>query len=53
MFQDAMDVYDMFHTRHTLYVRAYLHKTSRSIEEMIKDALVLANEFLLFEGDLG
>lgn len=51
--KDAIGVYDMFHTRYTLHIRAYQHKTARSIEAGIKDALVLANDFLQFQGEKG
>lgn len=51
--KDAISVYDMFHTRYTLHIRAYQHKTARSIEAVIKDALVLANDFLQFQGGNG
>ena len=46
--QEIWNLYDMFHTRYTLHMRAYQHKTVRIIETMIKDAFVAANDFVRF-----
>ena len=38
------DIYELFHTRWSLHHRAYQHKTTKAIEEMITDAFVLLEE---------
>ena len=43
----------MFHTRHTLHRRAYQHKTVNIIETMIKEAMVIANDYIQFVGEDG
>ena len=32
--QEVYNVYEMFHTRHMLHLRAYKHKTCSIVEEM-------------------
>ncbi|XP_060578843.1 deoxynucleoside triphosphate triphosphohydrolase SAMHD1-like [Ruditapes philippinarum] len=51
--KEAHDLYDMFHTRMTLHRKAYQHKTHNIIGKMMCDALVAADEFLIFEGENG
>jgi HD superfamily phosphohydrolase len=40
----AYNIYELFHTRWSLHHRAYQHKTTKAIEEMIADALILLEE---------
>ncbi|XP_059411054.1 deoxynucleoside triphosphate triphosphohydrolase SAMHD1-like [Carassius carassius] len=40
----ADDIYDMFHTRYTLYNQAYQHKIVNIIEEKISEALIAAKD---------
>jgi HD superfamily phosphohydrolase len=40
----AFNIYELFHTRWSLHHRAYQHKTTKAVEEMITDALVLLEE---------
>ncbi|KAH7102841.1 HD-domain/PDEase-like protein [Auriculariales sp. MPI-PUGE-AT-0066] len=44
--KDVNQVYSLFHTRFNLFKRIYLHKTSVSIEYMIVDALLAADDVL-------
>ncbi|XP_053387690.1 deoxynucleoside triphosphate triphosphohydrolase SAMHD1-like isoform X11 [Mercenaria mercenaria] len=48
--KEAANLYDMFHTRYLLHIRAYQHKTNNIIEYMIAEALILADEFIRFPG---
>ncbi|XP_048247875.1 deoxynucleoside triphosphate triphosphohydrolase SAMHD1-like isoform X4 [Haliotis rufescens] len=43
LYEEADNLYDMFHTRLTLHRRAYHHEVTRGVELMIVDALVKAN----------
>ncbi|KAB5578928.1 hypothetical protein PHYPO_G00188120 [Pangasianodon hypophthalmus] len=43
----------MFHTRHCLHRRAYQHKVTKIIEEMISEALVKADSYIQIEGTGG
>ncbi|XP_067260337.1 deoxynucleoside triphosphate triphosphohydrolase SAMHD1-like [Chanodichthys erythropterus] len=45
----ADNIYDMFHTRYTLYHQAYQHKIVNIIEEKVKDAFVEHELSLRFE----
>ncbi|XP_026137198.1 uncharacterized protein LOC113114400 isoform X2 [Carassius auratus] len=40
----ADNIYDMFHTRYTLYQQAYQHKIVNIIEEKISEALIAAKD---------
>ncbi|KAL0151866.1 hypothetical protein M9458_052867, partial [Cirrhinus mrigala] len=40
----ADSIYDMFHTRYTLYLQAYQHKIVNIIEEKISEALLAAKD---------
>ncbi|CAI7999436.1 Deoxynucleoside triphosphate triphosphohydrolase SAMHD1 [Geodia barretti] len=51
--KEVTNIYEMFHTRSMLHRRAYQHKTSNIIEEMITEALVAANDHLLIPGKDG
>jgi HD superfamily phosphohydrolase len=51
--KEATNLYEMFHTRSMLHRRAYQHKTSNIIEEMVTEALVAANDHLLIPGKDG
>ncbi|XP_016333383.1 deoxynucleoside triphosphate triphosphohydrolase SAMHD1-like [Sinocyclocheilus anshuiensis] len=42
----ADNIYDMFHTRYTLYSQAYQHKIVNIIEEKISEALIAAKDKL-------
>ncbi|XP_067296699.1 deoxynucleoside triphosphate triphosphohydrolase SAMHD1-like [Pseudorasbora parva] len=47
--KEADNVYDMFRTRYTLHRQAYQHKISNIIEDMLAEALVLADRDLQVE----
>ena len=34
LFQEAFDMYQMFHTRHALHRKAYQHKTVQAVDAM-------------------
>jgi len=51
--KSAFDLYDFFHTRHSLYKRAYFHKVSSAVDLMVGEALVLANEHFTVPGKDG
>ncbi|CAB4041818.1 deoxynucleoside triphosphate triphosphohydrolase SAMHD1 [Paramuricea clavata] len=40
----VFNIYELFHTRWSLHHRAYQHKTTKAVEEMITDALILLEE---------
>jgi deoxynucleoside triphosphate triphosphohydrolase SAMHD1 len=44
--KEAWNLYELFHTRYTLHKRAYQHKTANSIEEMLCEVMVLAEDHL-------
>lgn len=54
-FRDKMvwDLYEMFHTRYMLHMRAYQHITVRCIDEMLGEALVQADDYVRFSGKNG
>ncbi|KAI1890239.1 hypothetical protein AGOR_G00151670 [Albula goreensis] len=51
--KEVGNLYDMFHTRTCLHRRAYQHKVSNIIEEMITEALVKANNCIEIQGSGG
>ncbi|XP_052817073.1 deoxynucleoside triphosphate triphosphohydrolase SAMHD1-like [Mya arenaria] len=51
--KEAGHLYDMFYTRYMLHRRAYQHKTACSINFMITDALIKANDYIKFTGTDG
>lgn len=51
--KEAGNVYDMFHTRNSLFRRAYQHKTSNIIERMITEALLKADRKVHLKGSHG
>jgi len=51
--KSAFDLYDFFHTRHSLYKRAYFHKVSSAVDLMVGEALVLANDYVTVPGKDG
>ncbi|KAF5892445.1 deoxynucleoside triphosphate triphosphohydrolase SAMHD1, partial [Clarias magur] len=51
--KEVHDLYDMFHTRHCLHRRAYQHKVTKIIEEMITEAMVKANPYIKIKGSGG
>ncbi|XP_067053701.1 deoxynucleoside triphosphate triphosphohydrolase SAMHD1-like isoform X1 [Acropora muricata] len=51
--KEAGNLYDMFHTRNSLFRRAYQHKTSNIIERMISEALLKADDKLRLKGKNG
>ncbi len=51
--KSAFDLYDFFHTRHSLYKRAYFHKVSAAVDLMVAEALILANDYFTVPGDGG
>lgn len=51
--KEVHNLYDMFHTKLLLHQRAYQHKTCNIIEYMLTEALVLADNFIEFQGKNG
>ncbi|KAK3085046.1 hypothetical protein FSP39_023473, partial [Pinctada imbricata] len=51
--KEASNLYDMFHTRNTLHRRAYQHSVNTSIEVMICDGLLKADDHFLVPGAEG
>ncbi|WAR11722.1 SAMH1-like protein [Mya arenaria] len=51
--KEAGHLYDMFYTRYMLYRRAYKHKTVSSIDFMVTEALIEANDCIMFTGKNG
>jgi len=51
--KEAGNIYDMFHTRNSLFRRAYQHKTSNIIERMITEALLKADRKIQLKGSNG
>jgi len=41
--KEAATVYDLFHTRHSLFRQIYVHRATKAVEFMITDALLEAN----------
>ncbi|RUS32208.1 hypothetical protein BC938DRAFT_476033 [Jimgerdemannia flammicorona] len=44
--KEVYNIYDMFHTRYSLFKRIYTHKVGKAIEYMITDALLAADPHL-------
>ncbi len=42
--QEARSIFQMFQTRELLHRQAYKHKTTRVVEHMLAEALVLADK---------
>ncbi|KAB5578926.1 hypothetical protein PHYPO_G00188100 [Pangasianodon hypophthalmus] len=51
--KEVHDLYDMVYTRYRLHQRAYQHKVTKIIEEMIAEALVKADPYIQIEGSSG
>lgn len=51
--KEAGNIYDMFHTRNSLFRRAYQHKTSNIIEHMITEAMLKADGKVHLKGSNG
>uniref|UniRef100_I3K3K4 HD/PDEase domain-containing protein n=1 Tax=Oreochromis niloticus TaxID=8128 RepID=I3K3K4_ORENI len=51
--KEVANLYDMFHTRNSLHRRAYQHRVTKSVEIMIKDALLKADHHILTKGSGG
>lgn len=51
--KEVGNLYDMFHTRNALHRRAYQHSVGNSIEIMITEALLKADEFIKIPGTNG
>ncbi|KAJ3375121.1 SAM domain and HD [Allomyces arbusculus] len=51
--KEGFNVYELFHTRYSLFKRIYTHKTCNAIEIMVADALVHANAALHFTDAIG
>ncbi|XP_076741771.1 deoxynucleoside triphosphate triphosphohydrolase SAMHD1-like [Maylandia zebra] len=48
--KEVSNLYDMFYTRVSLHRRTYQHRVTQSVEMMIKDALLEANEHINIVG---
>ncbi|KAI8975179.1 hypothetical protein BDF20DRAFT_836603 [Mycotypha africana] len=44
--KEVYNMYEMFHTRYSLFKQIYTHRVGKSIELMIVDALLLADQYL-------
>ncbi|KAM4738332.1 deoxynucleoside triphosphate triphosphohydrolase SAMHD1-like [Anableps anableps] len=51
--KEVFNLYDMFYTRYSLHRRAYQHKVANSIEWMITDAFLIADQHIQIEGTGG
>ncbi|KAM8753758.1 deoxynucleoside triphosphate triphosphohydrolase SAMHD1-like [Acanthopagrus schlegelii] len=51
--KEAVDIYDMFHTRYYLHKRACQHKVHTNVEAMITDAFVKADGHIKIKGSRG
>ncbi|KAK6982391.1 deoxynucleoside triphosphate triphosphohydrolase SAMHD1, partial [Biomphalaria glabrata] len=51
--KEISNLYNMFYTRYTLHKTAYQHRVTKTIESMIREVLVKANDDLLFVGQDG
>ncbi|XP_053364370.1 deoxynucleoside triphosphate triphosphohydrolase SAMHD1-like [Clarias gariepinus] len=51
--KEVYDLYEIFQTRQSLHRRAYQHRVTKIIEEMITEALVEADPYPLIEGSDG
>ncbi|XP_030589222.1 LOW QUALITY PROTEIN: deoxynucleoside triphosphate triphosphohydrolase SAMHD1-like [Archocentrus centrarchus] len=51
--KEVANLYDMFHTRNSLHRRAYQHRVTKSVEIMIKDALLKADKHIQFKSSKG
>ncbi|KAF5886396.1 deoxynucleoside triphosphate triphosphohydrolase SAMHD1, partial [Clarias magur] len=51
--KEAHNLYEMFHARHSIHRRACQHKVTNIIQEMIAEALVKADPYILIEGSNG
>jgi HD superfamily phosphohydrolase len=48
LLQEVYTVYEMFHTRYSLFKQVYSHRVGKAIEYMITDALVAADPVFHF-----
>lgn len=51
--KESWNIHELYHTRYSLYKRAYLHKMSTGIDLMMAEALVLANDYISVPGTDG
>lgn len=51
--KESWNVFEFFHSRYSLYKRAYLHKVSTGIDMMIAESLCLANDYITVPGKDG
>ncbi|XP_047445386.1 deoxynucleoside triphosphate triphosphohydrolase SAMHD1-like isoform X2 [Mugil cephalus] len=51
--KEVGNLYNMFHTRNYLHRRAYQHRVTKSVEIMIKDAFMKANNHIKIQGSNG
>jgi hypothetical protein len=51
--KEAWNIYEMFHTRHSLHLRAYQHQVAGAVEWMIVEALMLAEPYVTVPGKDG
>nr|KAG5707504.1 hypothetical protein BaRGS_012008 [Batillaria attramentaria] len=50
LYEEVFDMYELFHTRHALHRRAYQHKVVQSVENMLIEAMILADKYLRIPG---
>ncbi|KAJ3370163.1 SAM domain and HD [Kappamyces sp. JEL0680] len=50
--KEAYNLYELFHSRYTLFKQVYTHRVSTAIEYMIKDILVSADPYLKISRDI-
>eukprot|EP00698_Gefionella_okellyi_P005718 TRINITY_DN15181_c0_g1_i1.p1 TRINITY_DN15181_c0_g1~~TRINITY_DN15181_c0_g1_i1.p1 ORF type:complete len:480 (-),score=89.48 TRINITY_DN15181_c0_g1_i1:1371-2810(-) len=47
--KEVYTVYEMFHTRYSLFRQVYSHRVGKAIEYMIRDAMIAANPVMQFD----
>lgn len=48
--KEAWNLFELFHTRYTLHKRAYQHRVVGAVDQMITEAIVLANPYIYLIG---
>jgi HD superfamily phosphohydrolase len=49
-YKETFNLYELFHTRYSLFKRIYTHKVAKAVEYMIVDALLAADSFMDISG---
>ncbi|RXG69845.1 Deoxynucleoside triphosphate triphosphohydrolase SAMHD1 [Armadillidium vulgare] len=51
--KEEANLYDMFHTRMLLHMKAYQHRVTKTFDTMLIDALILANDHITYKSSDG